>query len=94
MTRILDGLKRRYANLVEHDMHAVFALADRVSVLVSGRTIGADYGRWARPYQSRYVNDKFTETNAKFQNVTFTDDVEGDREKSLLAIAGADVHGA
>ena len=25
--------------LVEHDMHAVFALADRVSVLVEGRII-------------------------------------------------------
>ena len=33
-------LKRRYTIvLVEHDMHAVFALADRVSVLVEGRII-------------------------------------------------------
>lgn len=40
MTRLLDGLKRRYAILlVEHDMAAVFALADRVSVLVYGRVI-------------------------------------------------------
>jgi branched-chain amino acid transport system ATP-binding protein len=40
MTRILDELKSRYAMLlVEHDMDAVFTLADRVSVLVSGRVI-------------------------------------------------------
>jgi branched-chain amino acid transport system ATP-binding protein len=36
----LHGLKRRYTLvLVEHDMQAVFALADRISVLVEGRII-------------------------------------------------------
>ena len=40
---ILLGLKRRYAILlVEHDMQAVFALADRISVLVYGRVIATD----------------------------------------------------
>jgi branched-chain amino acid transport system ATP-binding protein len=40
MTKILEGLKRNYAILlVEHDMDAVFALADRISVLVAGRAI-------------------------------------------------------
>jgi branched-chain amino acid transport system ATP-binding protein len=40
MTRILAELKRRYTILlVEHDMTAVFALADRVTVLVAGRSI-------------------------------------------------------
>jgi branched-chain amino acid transport system ATP-binding protein len=40
MTRILSGLKSTYAILiVEHDMDAVFALADRVSVLVAGAII-------------------------------------------------------
>lgn len=40
MTRILDSLKRKYSILlVEHDMDAVFALADRISVLVAGRSI-------------------------------------------------------
>ncbi len=40
MTRILADLKQRYTILlVEHDMDAVFALADRVSVLVAGRAI-------------------------------------------------------
>jgi branched-chain amino acid transport system ATP-binding protein len=37
---ILRGLKSRYAILlVEHDMQAVFAMADRISVLVYGRVI-------------------------------------------------------
>jgi branched-chain amino acid transport system ATP-binding protein len=37
---ILRGLKSRYAILlVEHDMQAVFAMADRISVLVYGRLI-------------------------------------------------------
>jgi branched-chain amino acid transport system ATP-binding protein len=37
---ILRGLKQRYAILlVEHDMQAVFAMADRISVLVYGRVI-------------------------------------------------------
>lgn len=40
LTRILADLKGRYTILlVEHDMDAVFALADRVSVLVAGRCI-------------------------------------------------------
>jgi branched-chain amino acid transport system ATP-binding protein len=40
MTAIIGSLKSRYAILlVEHDMSAVEALADRVTVLVSGRTL-------------------------------------------------------
>jgi len=40
VTALLQRLKRRYAILlVEHDMDAVFALADRVSVLVYGRIV-------------------------------------------------------
>jgi branched-chain amino acid transport system ATP-binding protein len=40
MTRILAELKKHYAILiVEHDMDAVFALADRLSVLVAGAVI-------------------------------------------------------
>jgi branched-chain amino acid transport system ATP-binding protein len=37
---LLQGLKRRYTILlVEHDMEAVFALADRISVLVYGKLL-------------------------------------------------------
>jgi branched-chain amino acid transport system ATP-binding protein len=40
MTRFLDGLRAEAPILlVEHDMDAVFALADRISVLVYGRVI-------------------------------------------------------
>lgn len=40
MVRLLAGLKQRYSIvLVEHDMDAVFALADRITVLVYGRKI-------------------------------------------------------
>jgi branched-chain amino acid transport system ATP-binding protein len=40
LVETLKGLKARYTIvLVEHDMQAVFALADRVSVLVEGRII-------------------------------------------------------
>ena len=42
IVELLRGLKRRFAILlVEHDMDAVFALADRVSVLVAGRIIAS-----------------------------------------------------
>ena len=40
MVELLGSLKGRYAILlVEHDMDAVFKLADRISVLVYGRVI-------------------------------------------------------
>jgi branched-chain amino acid transport system ATP-binding protein len=40
MITLIQGLKGRHAIvLVEHDMDAVFRLADRISVLVSGRLI-------------------------------------------------------
>jgi len=40
LTQLLDGLRGRYSILlVEHDMDAVFALADRISVLVYGEII-------------------------------------------------------
>ena len=38
----LKGLKGRYSIvLIEHDIEAVFALADRISVLVAGRIIAS-----------------------------------------------------
>ncbi|WP_421992970.1 ABC transporter ATP-binding protein [Roseococcus sp.] len=40
LLRILSGLRARYGILlIEHDMPAVFALADRISVLAQGRVI-------------------------------------------------------
>jgi len=40
MTRLIQGLKGQVTIvLVEHDMEAVFALADRISVLVYGKVI-------------------------------------------------------
>ena len=43
MVKLLQELRREVAIvLVEHDMDAVFALADRISVLVYGRVIASD----------------------------------------------------
>ena len=40
MTQLLASLKGKYSIiLIEHDMDAVFALADRISVLVAGHII-------------------------------------------------------
>ncbi len=40
MVELLQRLRRQYAMLlVEHDMHAVFSLADRLTVLVYGRVV-------------------------------------------------------
>lgn len=55
-------------------------------IWVVAQDIGVDYGRWVRLYQSRHFKDEFPEDNERFGNVTYTDDVEGDREKSLLAM--------
>jgi len=48
------------------------------------QNVGVEYGRWVRLYQSRHFKDEFPEDSERFHNVTFTDDVDGDREKSLL----------
>lgn len=55
-------------------------------IWVVAHDIGVDYGRWVRLYQSRHFKDEFPQDNERFQNVTYTDDVERDREKSLLAM--------
>lgn len=43
MLSLLEGLRREHAIvLVEHDMDAVFRVADRVTVMVNGQVIATD----------------------------------------------------
>lgn len=64
MITLLKSLKGRYPMLlVEHDMEAVFALADRVSVLVYGRIIATDTPaniRANREVRAAYLGDEET----------------------------------
>jgi hypothetical protein len=48
--------------------------------------IDVDYGRWVTLYQSNFFKDEFPEDNERFRNVIFTDDVNNDREASLLSM--------
>ena len=58
LTRFLDGLRAQAPILlVEHDMDAVFALADRISVLVYGRVIAT--GTVADIRASREVREAY-----------------------------------
>jgi hypothetical protein len=47
------------------------------------KSLEVDYDKWVKLYQSRYFEDEFPEDNERFQNVTFTDAVKGDRADSL-----------
>jgi len=55
-------------------------------IWVVSQDIGVNYGHWVRLYQSRHFKDEFPEDNERFNNVVYTEDVEKDREKSLLAM--------
>ena len=49
-------------------------------------SIGVDYGSWVRLYQSKHFSDQFPEDNERFQNVTYTENIENDRDKSLQSM--------
>lgn len=55
-------------------------------IWVVSQDMGVNYGRWVQLYQSRFFKDEYPEDNERFNNVIFTDDVQKDREKSLLAM--------
>jgi len=55
-------------------------------IWVVAQDIGVQYERWVRLYQSSFFKDEFPEENARFQNVTFTEAVEADRDRSLLSM--------
>jgi branched-chain amino acid transport system ATP-binding protein len=62
MVHLLKNLKGKYGVvLVEHDMDAVFALADRVSVLVYGRVVATgtpDQIRNNQDVKDAYLGDQ------------------------------------
>ncbi len=68
MVSFLQTLKRRYTILlIEHDMDAVFALADRISVLVYGKVIATglpDEVRANPEVQHAYLGDEAEEAAA------------------------------
>jgi hypothetical protein len=49
-------------------------------------SMGLDYGHWVRLYQSDFFEDAFPDDNKRYRNVTITRQVDGDRERSLLAM--------
>jgi branched-chain amino acid transport system ATP-binding protein len=63
MVSLLRSLKRRYTILlVEHDMDAVFALADRITVLVYGRAIAVGVPeaiRASTEVKKAYLGDRY-----------------------------------
>lgn len=48
--------------------------------------LGVEYSRSVALYQSRFFEDRFPEENQQFENVTFVDAVQGDREASLYRL--------
>lgn len=68
LVEVLNGLKGRFPMLlVEHDMDAVFALADRISVLIYGSVLVTDTPAVVRDHPeviSAYLGDELEEIHA------------------------------
>lgn len=45
--------------------------------------LNVEYAEWVKLYQSRYFEHLFPDDNNKFSNITFTDKVDGEKNKSL-----------
>ena len=52
-------------------------------IWIVAEDVSVDYGSWVRLYQSKYFEEQFPEDNERFSNVTYTDTIDGDRERSL-----------
>lgn len=52
-------------------------------VLVVAESMGVDYGKWVKLYQSKIFEEDFPVENKRFQNLTLTDKIDDDLEKSL-----------
>ncbi|MGE3993035.1 hypothetical protein [Pseudorhodoplanes sp.] len=52
-------------------------------VLIVAESMGVDYGKWVKLYQSKLFEEDFPEENKRFQNLNLTEVVDDDREKSL-----------
>jgi hypothetical protein len=52
-------------------------------IWIAAEGLDIDYGGWVKLYQSKHFEDEYPEDNQRFQNVTYTDDVARDRERSL-----------
>jgi len=57
------------------------AITPMIWVVAEG--LGVDYGEWVRLYQSNHFKDEFPDDNKHFRNVTYIDDVDHDRQRSL-----------
>jgi hypothetical protein len=55
-------------------------------IWVVAESMGVEYGRWVRLYQSNFFEDAFPEDNERFRNVIFTEAVPNNRERSLFAM--------
>lgn len=52
-------------------------------IWVVAESLKVDYGSWVKLYQSNFFSNEFPEDNDRFQNITYTNGVDADREKSL-----------